>query len=183
MFRASVVFLLTFLFIMNAQAYEEAKYKLLSRDGNVEIRMYKKAYLAKYNSPGNMKAAGNKSFMPLFNYIKDGGIPMTTPVTLEQVKPNEWDVSFFMPAYTSIKDLPKPANSKIKLTELKERKMIVYKFTGSMNKQNFKKYNPKLMQYIKENHLKIKDQVVSAAYNAPFTPWFMKRSEIMYELK
>lgn len=167
---------------MSAHAYEEAKYELLSKDGNVEIRLYKKAYLAKYHSDGNRKSAGNKAFMPLFNYIKEGGIPMTIPVTLEEIKPNEWDISFFMPSEKSIKDLPKPADSKVKLTEFKERKMIVFKFVGSMNDENFKKHNVKLMKYIKQNNLAIKDQVISAAYNSPFTPWFMRRSEIMYEL-
>ena len=168
---------------MNAQAYQEAQYKLLSQDGNVEVRLYQKAYLAKYHSRGNRKSAGNKAFMPLFNYIKDGGIPMTTPVTLEEVKPKEWDVSFFMPAEKTFKDLPKSDNSKIKITEFKEKKMIVYKYTGSINDGNFKKYNTKLMKYIKDHKLKIQDKAVLAAYNAPFTPWFMKRSEIMYELK
>lgn len=168
---------------MSAKATEEAKYEVLKKDGDIEIRLYEKVYLAQFHSHGSRKIAGRKAFMPLFNYIKDGGIPMTTPVTLEETKPEEWDVSFFMPSEKSIQDLPNPDNAEVKITELKERKVIVYKFTGSMNDDNFEKYNLKLMQYIDKNNISVKDQAISASYNAPFTPWFLKRSEIMYELK
>ncbi len=182
MLKILVIMLLSFYSIMNAQAYGEANYKLLTKDGNIETRLYKKAYLAKYTSAGNRESAANKAFMPLFNYIKEGGIPMTIPVTQEEVRPNEWDLSFFMPSEKSIEYLPKPKDSKVKITELKERKVIVYKFTGSMNDGNFEKYNLKLLDYIKKNNIKVKDKVILATYNSPFTPWFMKRSEIMYEL-
>lgn len=167
---------------MNAEATQEAKYEVMQKDGNIEVRLYAKAYLAQYHSLGDRKSAGRKAFMPLFNYIKDGGIPMTTPVTLEETKPDEWDVSFFMPSEKSIQDLPNPDNSEVKITELSERKMLVYKFIGSMNDANFDKYNSLLKNYIQENGLRVKDQAISASYNAPFTPWFMKRSEVMYEL-
>jgi effector-binding domain-containing protein len=96
-------------------------------------------------------------------------------------RPSEWDMSFFMPSGKSIEDLPKPDNSKVKIAELKERKMIIYKFRGSMNDENFEKYNIRLMQYIKQNNLAIRNPAISAAYSSPFTPWFMKHSEIMYE--
>lgn len=181
MLKVLAVLLFSFYFIMNAQAYKEAEYKLLSKDDHVEIRLYKKAYLAKYHSEGNRKSAGKKSFKTLYNYIKEGDIPMTTPVTLVEGKPNEWAMSFFMPSGKSIEDLPKPVNAKVKITELKERKIIAYKFRSSMNDDNFEKYNARLLQYIKENNLVIIDQAISAAYSSPFTPWFMKDSEIMYE--
>lgn len=167
---------------MSAQAYQEAEYELLKKDGHVQIRLYKKAYLAKYHSQGNKKTAGNSAFMPLFNYIREGDIPMTVPVIQEEVKANEWDMSFFMPSEKSIKDLAKPSDSKVKVVEFKARKMIVYKFTGSMNDRNFEKFNPRLIEYVKHNNLVIKKQPVLASYNSPFTPWFMRRSEIMYEL-
>ncbi|NCU68607.1 MAG: heme-binding protein [Candidatus Fonsibacter ubiquis] len=42
--------------------------------------------------------------------------------------------------------------------------------------------NNKWKNYIKEKGIKIEEPAIYAGYNAPWTPWFLKRNEVMFKL-
>ena len=65
---------------------EEAKYKVVSRDRNYEIREYAPHVIAETVVEGTLEDAGNKAFNRLFAYISGknrsrGKIAMTAPVS------------------------------------------------------------------------------------------------------
>ena len=69
-------------------AIEEAKYKLLDRDGDFELRQYEPQIVAETMVEGDFQDVGNEGFRRLYDYIsgnnrKQQTIPMTAPVSQE----------------------------------------------------------------------------------------------------
>ena len=57
---------------INAMAIEEAKYEVIKKDKDFEIRDYSTYIIAETVVEANMEDAGNKAFKKLFRYIAGG---------------------------------------------------------------------------------------------------------------
>jgi hypothetical protein len=69
-------------------AIEEAKYTVLAREGDFELRQYQTHIVAETLVQGDFQEVGNEGFRRLFDYIsgknrKKQTIPMTAPVSQE----------------------------------------------------------------------------------------------------
>ena len=69
-------------------AIEEAKYKVLEREGDFELRQYEPQIVAETLVEGDFQDVGNEGFRRLYDYIsgknrKQQTIPMTAPVSQE----------------------------------------------------------------------------------------------------
>ena len=93
-----LVVLITLFLAVPALATEEAKYKVVSSDGNVEIRRYEPQILAEVIIQGDIGEASNRAFRPLFNYISGDNqtrsgdsqkIAMTAPVSQRRAETSE----------------------------------------------------------------------------------------------
>ncbi|MDA8773711.1 heme-binding protein [Chlamydiia bacterium] len=110
-------------------------------------------------------------------------IAMTAPVQAQDNDENgEWSVSFVMPSEYTMETLPRPLNNDINIKEVKERTIVVIKFSGLNSEKNVKKHEKRLMKYIQTNSLKIKGNPIYAFYNPPWVPSFMRRNEILIEV-
>ncbi len=105
-------------------------------------------------------------------------IAMTSPVAQQKSQGN-WAVSFMMPASYSIDILPKPKDPKIKLRQVKGRKIASIRYSGLWNEKGYLHHKKKLDAWITEKKFTVTGEPVWARYNAPFTPWFMRRNEIL----
>ncbi|MBD3671610.1 MAG: heme-binding protein [Gammaproteobacteria bacterium] len=70
-------------------AIEEAKYELVLKEGQFEVRDYAPYLLAEVTVEGEFEEAGNKAFQYLFKYISGANQPqaeiaMTTPVSQQE---------------------------------------------------------------------------------------------------
>jgi len=184
--------------VMDAMAIEEAKYKVLEKDNGFEIRDYASHILAETIVEGDLEGAGNKAFDRLFRYISGDNrsrkkVAMTAPVSQqpkgEKIKMTapvgqrrmheKWAVSFMMPASYTIENLPEPEDQNITLRQVPARRMASVRYSGFWSEKRYLKYKSKLVSWIRERGFTIVGDPIWARYNPPFTPWFLRRNEIL----
>jgi len=183
---------------IDTMAIEEAKYKVLEKDNGFEIRDYAPHILAETIVEGDLEGAGNKAFDRLFRYISGDNrsrkkVAMTAPVSQQPMGENikmtapvgqrrvqeKWAVSFMMPASYTIKTLPEPEDQNISLRQVPARRMASVRYSGFWSEERYFKYKSELELWIKEKGLTIVGDPIWARYNPPFTPWFLRRNEIL----
>ena len=179
-------------------ATEEAPYTVVKTDDIFELREYAPQVLAEIIVDGDLEGAGNKAFRPLFRYISGdnksrGKIAMTAPVSQEQTGEKismtapvsqqsvqgKWAVSFMMPASYTMENLPTPDDPNIKLRQVPARRVAAVRYSGFWSEKKFLRYKQELDNWLTANNLKVIGDPVWARYNPPFTPWFLRRNEIL----
>jgi effector-binding domain-containing protein len=188
--------------IVNAMAIEEAEYKVLKSVTKMELRDYAPHIVAETFVEGNLEDAGSKAFKKLFKYISGDNrsrakVEMTAPVSQEpagekismtapvgqQLIKDKWAVSFMMPASYTLATLPEPLDPAVTLRMVPARKMAVIRYSGLWSEKNYLENKQELELWIKETGLTVVGDPIWARYNPPFTPWFMRRNEIMIPVK
>ena len=202
--RVNIFSLLIFIFWgTNLSALEEPKYSVLKEYENFEIRNYDSYLVAEVDIEGSYNKTGNEAFRILAGYIFGDNqssmkMNMTAPVESEAIQPSErmnmtapvfsnkningYTYRFVMESKYTQETLPVPNNSKIRITEIKNRVMAVIGFSGRWSQKNFEKHEQILVNDLKNEGIGIASEAIYARYNAPFTPWFLRRNEIMYEI-
>ena len=184
--------------VIDAMAIEEATYKVVKKDNKFEIRDYVPHILAETVVEGNFEEAGNKAFNVLFGYISGDNrsrkkLAMTAPVSQEpkgeQIKmmvpvgqrrvQESWAVSFMMPASYTLETLPEPEDPKVALRQVSARRMAAVRYSGFWSEKNYLRYKLALESWIHEKGLTIVGDPIWARYNSPFTPWFLRRNEVL----
>ena len=192
---------LAMLAVSPVQAVEEAEYTVVREDGDVEIREYAPAIVAETVVSGDFEDAGNAAFRKLFKYIdgnnRTGGeIAMTAPVSQEQrgekiamtspvsqeASENGWAVAFMMPASFTMETIPQPNDPAVVIREVPAYRAAAIRYSGTWSEKNYQEHLRKLKSWLQESGLKPAGDPVWARYNAPFTPWFMRRNEILVPL-
>ncbi|MGD2029389.1 MAG: heme-binding protein [Desulfobacterales bacterium] len=188
--------------VMDAMAIEEATYTVVEKDNKFEIRDYTPYILAETIVEGDLKDAGNKAFRILFRYISGDNrsrkkvamtapvsqrpqgekIEMTAPVGQRPVQGN-WAVSFMMPSSYTLKTLPEPENPNITLRQVPARRMAAVRYSGFWSEKGYLRYKSELESWIQERGLTIVGDPIWARYNSPFTPWFLRRNEILIPIE
>jgi effector-binding domain-containing protein len=182
----------------HAMAIEEARYTVLEKDKEFELRQYEPQIVAETLVEGNFEEVGNQGFRRLFSYIsgnnrKTQSIPMTAPVTQEpagvkipmtapvgQERVGEkWRITFLVPSQYTMETLPIPLDPNIGLKTIPGRLMATIRYSGTWSKKNFEENETHLRAWITQHGLKPAGEPVWARYNPPFTPWFMRRNEIL----
>lgn len=200
------MFALVFVFAINMGCssvnIQEAKYKVVEKDSNFEIRDYAPQILAETIIDGSFENAGNKAFRRLYSYISGNNqlqlkvdmttpvsqkatskaIKMTAPVSQQQVE-DKWIVSFMMPASYTMETIPQPNDPKVKLRKIPSRRMAAVCYSGAWSKENYLKNKARLDTWMQRKDLVGIGNPVWARYNPPYTLWFLRRNEILIELK
>ena len=202
--RVNIFSLLIFIFWgTNLSALEEPKYSVLKEYETFEIRSYDSYLVAEVDVEGAYNETGNEAFRILAGYIFGDNqssmkMNMTAPVESEAIQPSErmnmtapvfsnkningYTYRFVMESKYTQETLPVPNNSKIRITEIKNRVMAVIGFSGRWSQKNFEKHEQILVNDLKNEGIGVASEAIYARYNAPFTPWFLRRNEIMYEI-
>jgi hypothetical protein len=177
---------------------EEAAYVVEKKDGDFEVRQYAPQVVAEVILDGTMEEAGNKAFRPLFNYISGANrsrgkiamtapvgqqaegqkIAMTAPVGQESFS-NQWVVTFTMPATYTLETLPEPTDEQVRLRAIPTRRMAAVCYSGTWSRERYERNLVRLRVWMKTNGLFAAGEPVWARYNPPFTPWFLRRNEIL----
>jgi hypothetical protein len=193
-----VLFATALFFGQELLAIEEAEYRIIRSDGDLELREYAPSIVAETVVEGEFEKAGNRAFRPLFRYI-DGHnlnqeeIAMTAPVSQErrsekiamtapvsqQSREAGWAVSFMMPATYIMKTIPQPLDPDIKIREIPAYRAAVVRYSGFWSEQKYLENLEELRRWMADEGLVASGNPVWARYNAPFTPWFMRRNEIL----
>lgn len=181
----------------------EPKFKVIESPGNIEIRAYLPLLVAEVRVEGERKEAISKGFRMLADYIFGNNAPsqkisMTAPVTQQQREKiamtapviqqasdhsGQWKVRFVMPAEYTLETLPMPNNSQVEVLSIPAKRYAVIRFSGLAGEESLKKHLEELVKYAKETNLKILGGPIFAFYNPPWTLPFLRRNEVMMEVK
>ena len=183
---------------------EEATYTLVSSDGDIELRSYAGYVSVETTVDGDFEQASKQAFRKLFDYISGANraqqkIAMTAPVTASAAAGSEsiemtapvvatenqrgWSYAFVLPARYTIDDAPLPLQEDVKLVENKPTRVAVLTYSGSWKQSAFEQNLERLRGWIEDNRLETASPPRFAAYDPPWTLPFMRRNEIMLELK
>jgi effector-binding domain-containing protein len=88
-------------------------------------------------------------------------------------------VSFMMPASYTLDTLPIPDNPDVRLRQIPARRMASVRYSGTWSEKRYLQHLQDLESWIAKNGFRILGEPVWARYNPPFTPWFLRRNEIL----
>ncbi len=188
--------------IGEGMAIEEAKYSVITKDGNLELRHYEPNIVAETMVDGDFDKVGNEGFRRLFKYIsgenrKKQAISMTAPVTqdagsekISMTAPvnqertgNQWRIAFLMPSAYTIETLPQPLDPKVLLKEIPARRMAAITYSGTWSRKSYEEKKALLELFMNKQGLKSIGEPVFARYNPPFMPWFLRRNEVLIQVQ
>lgn len=182
-------------------AVEEAEYRVSLQQAEFEIREYSPSIVAEVMVKGGFEDASSAAFRKLFNYISGDNarrnkIAMTAPVSQQpdaqkiamtspvgqRASGQGWAVSFMMPASYTAETIPVPNDPAVVLRQVPAHRAAAIRYSGGWSKGRYDKHLSLLEGWLEQNKLKAANEPVWARYNAPFTPWFMRRNEILIAL-
>jgi hypothetical protein len=106
---------------------------------------------------------------------------MTAPVTQKAVS-SAWTIQFVMPSGYDLERLPKPADPHVQLRKLPPARRAAIRFSGWWTDDLFRLKDATLLGWMEKKGLTPVGTPTFAYYNDPFTPGFLRRNEILYDL-
>ena len=164
---------------------EQQVYEVLEEYPDFELRHYPDHLVAETQVGGPFELAGNVAFPRLARYI--GGhnrssrkLAMTAPVVQEQdPRSRHYVVGFVMPAGVSADDLPDPLDSKVHTRRVPAETVAALRFSGRWSRRSFEKRTEQLLAAVDRAGLDVVGTPRYARYDPPWTPWFLRRNEVV----
>ena len=189
-------------------ATEEPKFEILTKEGDFELRQYAPMVVAETLVSGSQNEASSQGFRVIAGYIfgdnKRAGagaekiamtapvllekqsaaqkIDMTAPVTMDKVG-DRWRVHFVMPSQYKIADLPTPNNSAVTLREIPASKYAAVRFSGFAGADNVAAKTKELTDWMIAHGYAAINAPQLARYDPPWTLPFMRRNEVLVEIR
>jgi SOUL heme-binding protein len=184
-----------------AMAIEEPDYQVVRTIDDIEIRDYASMIVAEIEIAGAADDAGSQAFPILAGYIfgKNKGerkfamtapvvqteapvrLPMTAPVTQAAVSGGHV-VQFVLPRGVTLASAPEPLDARVHVREMAPRRMAVIRYAGLWSEANYAEHLARLKEVLASSGLEAIGAPIFSRYNAPFTPWFLRRNEIWMPL-
>lgn len=169
--------------VSSAMALEEPDYEVLAEKAGYEIRHYPPYIVAEVAVVG--RSADRNGFRALASYIfgdneSSEKMQMTAPVESRETEDTgEMTYRFVMESKYTLETLPEPSDDRIQLREKPARIVAVRRFSGRWSDANVEKNEARLLSDLARDGVELAGTLELARYNSPFTPWFMRRNEVM----
>jgi SOUL heme-binding protein len=182
---------------MPSHATPEPDYQVVKSLTDFEVRQYAAYTVAEVVVAGPADKAGNQAFPILSGYIfgKNKGerkfemtapvtqavvptkLEMTAPVT-QTTAPGGFLVQFVLPKGVTVANAPEPLDARVQLREVPATQVAVIRYSGFWSQSNDNDQLAKLQAAMRAANLPWTGEAVYSRYNAPFTPWFLRRNEV-----
>ncbi|MEO5653522.1 MAG: heme-binding protein [Marmoricola sp.] len=164
---------------------EQQPYEVLEQYAEFEVRRYPEHIVAETEVAGPFLVAGNLAFPRLARYI--GGhngssrtVSMTAPVVQEQALGSDrFMVGFVMPASLDADDLPSPLDSAVHTRTVPAQTAAALRFSGRWSRGAYEKHTAQLRDAVSAAGLQVVGPVRYARFDPPWTPWFLRRNEVV----
>ena len=182
-----------------AMATEEAPYTVVKQYPGFELRRYPPLLVAETRVSGDFDGVGNPAFRTLAEFIfgknRTGeSIAMTAPVNQRPAVPaatgpkpspeqGDYVLTFVMPKGFTASNLPAPTDPRIEIRTEPARLMAARRYSGRWTLENYRTEESALLAAVRDAGLVATAPPVYARYNAPFVPWFMRRNEVLVEVR
>jgi hypothetical protein len=189
------------------RSLEEPKYTVETVKDGYEIRQYAPTLAATTMVGGaDYDEAINEGFRRIADYIfgnntAKSGIAMTVPVqesaqgatdisapiamtvpVLEQGNTTQRIISFIMPSKYTLETIPQPNNPAVVLVEKPARRVAALTFSWWTYASRVDSKKKMLVEILARDSYTALSEPVLAIYNPPFTPWFMRRNEVLVDI-
>lgn len=181
---------------------ESTQYSVLESKKNYEIRLYPAHIVAQTVVEGPYREALNQGFRIIAGYIFGGNtkkesIAMTSPVVeksstsesiamtspvMATVEGGSHTIAFGMPRSYTLKTLPTPNDARIQIVTIPEKKMAVIRFSWIHTSSRVQSKKKELLDLLEKDNVTTVGEVQYAGYNAPWTPPWMTRNEVLVEI-
>lgn len=185
---------------ITAMAIEEPTYQVLEIFPEFELRRYGPTLVAETEVSGDFEGAGNQAFRRLADFIFGNNvagekIEMTAPVTQrpaadllgsQTITPEprgDYRLSFVMPARFTAETLPAPKDPGIRILREPSRTLAARRYSGRWSWENYRDNEVVLLKAVRAAGLTPVGPTLYARYNAPFVPWFLRRNEVLVEVR
>ena len=187
---------------LSSHAIEEPDYELVRKFDGVELRKYAPYMVAEVVLQSTADDAGNQAFPILAGYIfgKNKGekkFAMTAPVTqtaapvrMEMTAPvtqaavaGGMRVQFVLPKGVTLDTAPEPLDARVQLRLVPTSQWAAIRYSGTWSQSNYEQHLALLRAALDTAGVATQGEPVLARYNAPFTPWFLRRNEIWLALR
>jgi len=187
---------------MPSLAIEEPPYHVVRELAGIELRQYAAYTVAEVTVTGTADEAGKQAFPILAGYIfgKNKGekkmamtapvtqaatpvkMAMTAPVTQTPMASGSHLVQFVLPEGVTVANAPEPLDARVQLRDVAPSLVAVIRYSGYWSEANYNEHLAALQAALIAAKLDWTGEPVYARYNAPFTPWFLRRNEIWLRL-
>ena len=163
-------------------SYESPNYEMLMKKKNFEVRKYSPFQIIQYDNPQDPES--HQGFRTLFQYIgsknrENQKISMTIPV-LQKKEGDRNRMAFVIPQ--NIKRPPIPLNQHLEISTVPGGVYVVHPYRGSHSNIKFITHKNILEKLLEDRHYVPVGPFISAFYNPPFTPPFLKHNEVLVEI-
>jgi hypothetical protein len=176
------------LLVDRAAAYEQPTYEVVAKDGAFELRRYEPYVVAETVVSGSSESAGNQAFRRLFRYISgknrkqvrpdDPKIAMTVPVTM-RYDADSTRMTFMVPGEYTLGTAPRPADPEVGLRAEPGGLVAAFTYSGRSSQERYLERQALLTDWAAAQGLEAAGDPLFAQYNGPFTPWFLRRNEVL----
>ena len=170
-------------------ALEEPQFEVIHVTDDYEIRRYDPYIVAEVDVTGDMGDAGNRAFRILADYIFGNNAPgekmqITAPVVSDapSVDRNLYTYAFVMESRYSMDTLPAPVDPRIRIVQKPAQVVAARSYSGRWTQDNFLQHEVSLVSALTIDGHAMRSEPFLARYDSPFTPWFLRRNEVLVEL-
>jgi hypothetical protein len=182
---------------------EQTEYTVVRKANGYEIRNYPAHIVAQTTVQGSYQNSLRQGFRIVAAYIFGGNtkkesIAMTAPVTSKggasetiamtapvtaNVDGNSHTISFGMPRSYTLATLPTPNDTRVKLVEVPTQKMAVRTFSWYATDARVKEMGQQMLADLTRDNVTVTGLPQYAGYNAPWTPPWMRRNEVLVSVR
>ncbi|MGA8047849.1 MAG: heme-binding protein [Dermatophilaceae bacterium] len=187
---------------------EQQPYVVVETHDGFELRRYPEHVVAEVIVSGTFDGAGNRAFRPLFRYISGNNrssrsvamtapvvqeavvqdaasekVSMTAPVVQTEAGDGEFVVAFVLPADLTEETAPVPADPDVRVRTVPERLAAARGYSGRWTESSFRHHAARLVEDVQRVGLVPVGAPRYARFNAPFTPWFLRRNEVVQDVR
>lgn len=156
---------------LNMPAAEKAFHP--TEPGEIEIKTLPSGRLLESSGSGDYFSESGRLFGPLFRYIQQNGIAMTTPVEA-QIRPGKM---YFWVAENQV-DKAQEDSANVKVIDVPSRRVASIGARGAYTQANFEEAKKNLLKWIEKEGVETEGDPYGVYWNGPFTPWFLKTFEV-----